>query len=295
METSLPKNWLPKFSAVWAGQAFSLLGSALVQFALVWWLTARTGSATVLALGTLVALLPTVLIGPPAGAFIDRHSRRWIMVFSDSFTALTTLWLVLLSAAGWMQVGHVFAAMFLRATAGAFQWPAMQASTTLMVPKRHLARVGGMNQALYGLLGIVAPPAGALLVLALPLNAVLAVDIVTALFAVLPLLAIGVPQPAAAAAADGGAAGGLWQDMRTGFRFLRAWKGGMQIIAVAIVVKFFLNPAFALLPILAVKYFGGGALEIGWLDAASGIGTVAGGLLLSVWGGFRKKIVTILF
>jgi DHA3 family macrolide efflux protein-like MFS transporter len=294
-ESSLPGNWLARFSAIWSGQAFSLLGSALVQFALVWWLTAETGSATVLAIGTMVALLPTVLIGPPAGAFVDRHSRRWIMVLSDSFAALTTLWLVILTSAGWMRIGHVFVAMFLRAAAGAFQWPAMQASTSLMVPKRHLARVGGMNQALYGLLGIVAPPTGALLVLALPLNAVLAIDIVTAAFAVLPLLAIPIPQPAAAVEAYGAPLGGIWRDMRAGFRFLRAWKGGVRMIVVAVIIKFFLNPAFALLPILAVKYFGGGALEIGWLDAASGIGAVAGGLLLSVWGGFRRKILTILF
>jgi len=265
-----------------------------VQFALVWWLTAQTGSATVLAIGTLVALLPTVLIGPMAGAFVDRHSRRLIMIAADSFVALVTLWLVILFALGRMQVGHIYAAMFLRAVAGAFQWPAMQASTSLMVPKQHLARVGGMNQALNGLLGMVAPPTGALLVMALPLNWVLLVDIVTAALAVLPLCVINVPQPAPAVEKLGEPRENLLEDMRAGFRYLLAWRGGMLMIAVAIVVKFFLNPAFSLLPILAVKHFHGGALEMGWLDAASGAGTVVGGVLLSVWGGFRRKIVTVL-
>lgn len=294
MEASLPKNWLIRFSIIWGGQAFSIFGSMLVQFALVWWLTARTGSATVLAIGTLVALLPTVLIGPLAGAFIDRHSRRWIMVIADFLVALITLWLMILFAMGWMQVGHVYAAMFLRATAGSFQWPAMQASTSLMVPKRHLARVGGLNQTLYGLLGIVAPPTGALLVMALPMQWVLAVDLITAALAVLPLLVIGVPQPAPRKEHPGESPKNLLDDMRSGFRYIRAWKGGMLIIVVAVVVKFFLNPAFSLLPILAVKHFGGGVLEMGWLDAASGVGTVAGGLLLSIWGGFRRRIVTVL-
>ena len=291
---SQPSNWKVPFFTIWTGQAFSLFGSMLVQFALVWWLTAQTGSATVLAIGTLVALLPTVLIGPMAGAFVDRHSRRMIMIAADSFVALVTLWLVILYALGGMQVGHVYAAMFLRAAAGAFQWPAMQASTSLMVPKQHLARVGGMNQALNGLLGMVAPPTGALLVMALPLNWVLAVDIVTAALAVLPLCVIDVPQPAPAAEKPGEPHENLLEDMRAGFRYLFAWKGGMLIIGVAVVVKFFLNPAFSLLPILAVKHFGGGALEMGWLDAASGVGTVVGGVLLSVWGGFRRKIVTVL-
>jgi len=295
METSLPKHWLTKFATIWAGQAFSLFGSMLVQFALVWWLTAQTGSATVLAVGMLVALLPTVLIGPLAGAFIDRHNRRMIMIVADSLVALITLWLVILNALGTMQVGHVYAAMFLRAVAGTFQWPAMQASTSLMVPKQHLARLGGLNQALYGLLGIVAPPTGALLVMALPLHLVLAVDIVTAALAVLPLLVISVPQPAQPAENPDEPRKNLLGDMRAGFQYLRAWKGGMLMISVAVVVKFFLNPAFALLPILAVKYFGGGALEIAWMDAAYGVGAVAGGLLLSVWGGFRRKVVTVLW
>jgi DHA3 family macrolide efflux protein-like MFS transporter len=294
METSLPKRWPAKFAVIWTGQAFSLFGSMLVQFALVWWLTAKTGSATVLAVGTLVALLPTVLIGPLAGAFVDRHSRRWIMIIADSLVALVTLGLMILYAVGAMQVGYVYAAMFLRAAAGSFQWPAMQASTSLMIPKKHLARVGGLNQALNGLLGIVAPPTGALLVLALPLQWVLAVDIITAALAVLPLCVVNIPQPASAAVDPSEPRQNLLEDMRVGFRYLLAWKGGMLMIAVAVVVKFFLNPAFALLPILAVKFFRGGALEIGWLDAASGFGAVAGGLLLSVWGGFRRKVVTVL-
>jgi DHA3 family macrolide efflux protein-like MFS transporter len=293
-EIPLPKHWLAKFSIIWGGQAFSIFGSMIVQFALVWWLTSLTGSAIVLTAGTLVALLPTVFLGPLAGVFVDRHSRRWTMVIADSLVALITLWLMILIALGWMKIGHVYAAMFLRAAAGTFQWPAMQASTTLMVPKKHLARVGGLNQTLYGLLGIVAPPTGALLVMALPLHWVLAVDLITAALAVLPLIVIGVPQPAAPPVSREEPRKNLWQDMRTGFRYILAWKGGMLIILVAVVVKFFLNPAFSLLPILAVKHFGGGALEMGWLDAASGVGTVAGGLLLSVWGGFKRRIVTVL-
>jgi DHA3 family macrolide efflux protein-like MFS transporter len=294
IELPLPKNWLARFSTIWAGQAVSLFGSMLVQFALVWWLTSKTGSAVVLTVGTLIALLPTVVIGPLAGAFVDRHSRRWMMVIADSLVALITLWLVIINILGWMQVGHVYAAMFLRAAAGTFQWPAMQASTSLMVPKKHLARVGGLNQTLYGMLGIVAPPTGALLVMVLPLQWVLAIDIITAALAVLPLLVIGVPQPPAPVAKPEEPRKNLLDDMRMGFRYIRAWKGGMLMIAVAVVVKFFLNPAFALLPILAVKHFNGGAPEMGWLDAASGVGTVAGGLLLSVWGGFKRRIVTVL-
>jgi len=78
------KNWKAPFFTIWTGQAFSLLGSQLVQFALVWWLTKTTGSATVLATATLVALLPQVLLGPLAGALIDRWNRRLVMIMATA-------------------------------------------------------------------------------------------------------------------------------------------------------------------------------------------------------------------
>ena len=141
-----PARWAPRFFAIWTGQAFSLLGSMLVQFALVWWLTQTTGSATVLAMATLVAVLPGIVIGPFAGALVDRWNRRLIMIVADSLIALVTLGLIFLYATGRMEVWHVYVAMFLRAALGGFHWPAMQSSTSLMVPKEHLARVAGLNQ-----------------------------------------------------------------------------------------------------------------------------------------------------
>ena len=204
MSTAPPASapWARRFFAIWTGQAFSLLGSALVQFALIWWLTSSTGSATVLATATLFGVLPQVVIGPFAGALVDRWNRRAVLMAADSLVAVTTLGLILLSAAGLMQVWHIYAAMLLRATFGAFQFPAFGASTSLMVPDAHLARVSGLNQGIHGLMSIVAPPLGALLLGVLPLRAVLAVDLVTAAFALLPLLFIAIPQPAQRDLAD---------------------------------------------------------------------------------------------
>ncbi|MCS7283806.1 MAG: MFS transporter [Anaerolineae bacterium] len=128
-QRSLPSNWATRFFTIWTGQAFSLFGSMLVQFALVWWLTKITGSATVLALATMVALLPQVFLGPFVGALVDRWNRRLVMMVTDSLIALTTLVLAALAAAGAMQVGHVFLVMFLRSVGGVFHWAAMQAST----------------------------------------------------------------------------------------------------------------------------------------------------------------------
>jgi DHA3 family macrolide efflux protein-like MFS transporter len=288
------ENWKPRFFTLWTGQAFSLFGSSLVGFALVWWLTVTTGSATVLATATLVAMLPQIVLSPFAGVVVDRASRRLVMLAADSLTALFTLVLVWLFASGQAQVWHVYAIMFIRSAAGAFHFPAMQASTSLMVPEQHLSRVAGMNSTLQGLMSIAAPALGALLVSVLPMHQVMMIDIVTALFAIVPLLFIAVPQPKreAHAHSEGAAKPTFMADLREGVRYVLAWRGLTIILGMAMLINFLLTPASSLTPILVTKHFGGGAPQLALMEATWGIGMIAGGLFLSVWGGFKRRVFT---
>jgi len=293
---SLPQNWAARFFTIWTGQAFSLFGSALVQFALVWWLTQKTGSATVLATASIFALLPQILIGPFAGTIVDRASRRLIMIIADSVIALATVALILLFWSGKVEVWHVYAILAIRSVGGAFHRPAMLASTSLMVPDRHLARVAGADQTLDGLQSIIAPPLGALLIGLLPMQQVLMVDVVTAAMAVLPLLFIAIPQPVQmeTGAGAGQPKPSFLEDFREGFRYVAAWPGLMAILVMATIFNFLLYPSVALIPLLVTQHFKLGVIELGWLDAAIGVGLTVGGLVLSVWGGFRRRTVTLL-
>ena len=268
-------RWKAPFFTIWTGQAFSLLGSFLVGFALVWWLTAETGSATILALGTLFQMLPQLVLGVVAGALVDRWNRRLVMIVADSVTALATVALMILFASGQIQIWHVLVLMMIRSAGGAFHWPAMQATTSLMVPEAQLTRVAGLNQTINGLLSIVSPPLGALLVMALPMQQVLVIDVATALLAVVPLLFIDLPQPAPKAPdAEGRPAAPttVWRDMVEGFQYVRAWRGMLIVIGIAILLNLVLNPAFSLLPLLVTEHFGGGAPELGWMNSSWGSG-----------------------
>jgi DHA3 family macrolide efflux protein-like MFS transporter len=214
----LRPRWQIPFFSIWTGQQFSLIGSSLAQFALVWWLTETTGSATVLATGTLISLLPGVFLGPFVGALVDRWDRRRVMIVADGLIALVSAWLAYLFWTGAMRVEHVYVIMLARAIGGAFHWPAMQASTSLMVPDEHLSRVAGLNQTMQGAVSIVSPPLGALLLGILPLHFIMAIDVITAAFAIAPLFFVGIPQPprrAGAVAAEGGGPS-LWADVREG-------------------------------------------------------------------------------
>jgi len=293
-QQSIPKNWAARFFTIWAGQGISLFGSALVQFALVWWLTQKTGSATVLALATLVAMLPRIILGPFAGALVDRWNRRLILIISDGTIALFSLLLAWLFATGKVEIWHIYAIMAVRSLGGAFHFPAMSASTPLLVPNEQLTRVNGLNQTLQGINGLVAPPLGALLLGLFQTQAVLLIDVITAATAILPLLFISIPQPRRLEEQTQTEEISLLEDIRIAIRYIRNWPGLVAVILMALFLNSLLTPTGALMPLLVTKYFEKGALELGFLQSAQGVGVILGGFILSVWGGFKKKITTTL-
>lgn len=287
------KRLMRRFFVIWGAQAFSLVGSALVQFALVWWLTIETGSASVLALAMTMAMLPQIAIGPFAGALVDRWNRRQVMIWADVSIALATVVLIALFAMDVVQVWHIYIVLLVRSVGASFHWPAMAASTTLMVPEKHLARVGGLNQAVQGTVSIAAPALAAALLLVLPMWGVLSLDVVTAAIAVAPLLFIRIPQPVKRADGEGRPSSVL-SDMGDGLRFLRAWRGAMTLIVMIMVINLLFTPAAALMPILVTSYFGKGLVEFATMEIVTGASFVVGGLALGAWGGFKKKVVTML-
>lgn len=300
-ESSKTRGWMAPFFLIWTGQAVSLLGSQLVQFALIWWLTRTTGSATVLATAVLVSLLPQIVLGPLAGAIVDRWNRRMLMMVADSLIALATVGLAVLFWTGLVQIWHVYALMLLRSAFGLFHWSAMQASTSLMVPKEHLSRVQGLNQMLNGVMNIGSAPLGALLLVWLPMQGILAIDIVTATIAVSCLFFVAIPQPErhlftypAGPAGPAEVKLGLWQDVCDGLRYVWAWPGLMLIAGLATLINLLLNPTNALQPLLVTNHFHGQAFHLAWMESAWGVGVVAGGVTLSAWGGFRRRVITSL-
>jgi len=285
-------RWAPLFFTIWGGQVFSLLGSRIVQFALVWWLTMQTGSGLVLAKATIAALVPGIICGIIVGPLIDRWNRRHVMLIADSLIAAASLGLALLFAFDLIQVWHIYVIMFLRSIGGSFHWPAMQASTTLMVPEKHYSRVAGLNQALAGAANIIGPLVGAFLIAVLPMEGILGIDVLTAAIAVIPLLLIAVPQPKKAA---GAVQMTFLHDMLEGWRFVASWRGVMWTVLIAMLLNFLLAPASTLLPLLVVNHFEKKELFFAGLQTATGFGVIAGGLLLTAWGGFKKRMATALF
>lgn len=270
------------------GQSVSMLGTQAVQFGLIWWLTVQTGSPTVVAGATLLALIPRALLGPLVGALVDRWDRRRIMLAADSVMAASALLLAGLFALDAVALWHVLLLLLLRGIGELFHESAMLASMSLMAPESELTRVQGVVQSIAGLLLIAAPPLGALLYAALPMPALVAVDAATALFAIVPLLVTPIPRPERTVEA----APSILAESAAGFRYLASRRGHLALLTMAATINLFMVPAFSLLPVL-VHDEGAGAGRLALVSASFGIGMLAGGLLLGVWGGFDRRITTV--
>jgi len=263
----------------------------VVEFALAWYLTRETGSATILATAMLVAMLPQIVLGPLIGAFIDRWNRKLIMIFSDLAIAVTTVGLALLFLAGIIQIWHIYTAMILRSIGQTFQFPAMQAAVATIVPEKDLARANGFNQTLQGIISIASPPLGAFLMEMLPMQSVLAVDIGTAVVAIGCMIVLTIPQPARTTL---NLKPSVIGDMVQGFRYLWSKRGLTILLGLVAVLNFFGMPPFTLLPMLVKQTLGGDVIKLGWLNMMFGVGMILGGVLLGLWGGFKKRVITSL-
>ena len=285
-------RWQVPYFSMWTGQAISLLGSRVVAFAVIWWLTATSGSYTVLAMATLVGLLPEIILGPFVGVLVDRWNRRLVMMAADAGVALVSLLLAYLFWIEATEIWHIYLVLFTRSLIGSFHWPAFMASTALMVPDEHLTRINGLNQGVGGLINIIGPPLGALLMATISMAGIMMLDVLTAAIAIIPLLFIAVPQPRRAELE--GEPSSYWAELRQGFDYIMNWRGLLALVALAVVIKIALTPAFSLMPLLVFDYFEGTAAQFGLMEAALGIGIIVGGLILAVWGGFKRRIFTSL-
>lgn len=275
MDAHSQSSWKRTFLTIFAGQAFSLLGSSAVNFALVIWLTQTTGSAAVLAYASIAALLPQAVVGPFAGPYIDRWSRRATMISADAFIALTSVGLIAVFATGTPPVWVVIVFIGLRSVGAAFHTPASQAAIPMYVPQNQLLRVAGWNQMLHSGVAMTGPVLGAFMMGVLPLQYIIATDVLGAALAIGSLLLVRIPHPERATS-DDQAPRGVLPEMAAGWRELTAHRGLLALAIVISVVAFIYIPVSALFPLMTLGHFSGTPIGASIVELAFG-----GGMLLS--------------
>src|SRR5581483_1838836 len=281
------------FTVVWLGQIVSVLASSMSQFALTIFVFEKTGSATALGLMQVFFITPFLLISPIAGVMVDRHNRKLMMMVSDLTAGLATLAVLVLQAFGLLHYWHLYIASVVYGLGNAFQWPAYSAAISTMVSKEQYGRANGMMSLIEAGPGVLAPLlAGALLPL-IGLTGILFFDVATFLLAIGALLIVHIPQPPRTEEGQQGA-GSIWKEAAYGFKYIFARPSLLGLQLIFFMGNLFSGIAFTLVSPMILSRTANNSSTLGFILSLGAGAGVVGGVIMSAWGGFRKRVHGVL-
>ena len=293
MEELANESTFRSYMFFWSGQLVSLMGSLVVQFAIIWWITEETGSAFYLSIGTFLYFIPMVLLTPITGVLADRMNRKTLIILADSSQALVTVWIIgLFYYTNPVQnpIGLILINS-LRGVCQAFHMPTVSAIVPTMVPKDKLSRINGVGFLFTSLIQLIGPVIGAVLMAFYTLDLVLWVDIFTFSIAVIPLLLIKIPNVK-----------GLIENLKetNDLSFIKEFKEGIKIIKfipgmmtllfLDMLVNFLIAPINVLLPLYIFETHSGSAISLATVMLFLNAGMILGGLITALKKEWKYKM-----
>ena len=285
-DAALPKNWKRTIITIWIGQAFSILTAYSAMYAGVWYVTEAADSPLMLAVASLCALLPQGILSPIGGVVADKYNRKYVMIISDLFVGLGALILGVIVAMGHVSIGLVLAMSILRSVGQAFHIPAMESTTPLLVPKRHLVRINTLNQSLWSMSLIVGPVFGIFLYTTIGFQMVLFLNTFGCLCAVTALLFATIP----VVRDESEDAQHPLKSLKAGFATLAQDRGLMIMGLVIVGVMAMYTGIDSLFPLMTYDQFNGDGYMASMVEAAYGVMSLIGSVILFIWGGGRHLL-----
>ncbi len=283
-------KWKQYFLMIWTGQAISLITSAILQMAIIFYLTEKTGSAMVLSIASLAGFLPYAVFGPVIGVLVDRYDRKKIMIGADLMIAASAALLAMIALYMELPVWMVMVVLFIRSIGAAFHSPALSAVTPLLVPEEQLTKCAGYSQSLQSISYILSPAAAAFLYSVWELNAIIAMDVLGALIACITVALVPLPK---LSADEQSLKQNFMKELKEGFAALKENRGLFALLLIGTLYMFVYMPINALYPLISMEYFSGTPIHVSITEIAYATGMLAGGLLLGLLGKFKKRILLI--
>jgi DHA3 family macrolide efflux protein-like MFS transporter len=281
------------FLVVWIGQVVSLVGTGVTRFALTIWAWQITGTATALALVGFFSFTPAILISPIAGALVDRWDRRRAMMLSDLAAVTSTLVVLFLFSTGQLEVWHLYVTGAVTGFFSAFQFPAYSATVTLMVSKEQYGRASGLlSMAQFGS-NVVSPILAALALPIIGIGGILVIDVITFCIALFTLLFVSFPRLVISEVGVT-SRGSLWTESLFGFRYIRARPSLFGLQLIFFTLNLVINFAVTLFSPMILARSGNDSAMLGLVQSTLGAGGLIGSIILSIWGGPRRKIHGVL-
>ena len=291
-ETKAPSGMFG-FTIVWLGQIISVLASAMSQFGLTIWMFQQTESATALGLMQVFFITPFLLISPIAGVMVDRHNRKVMMMVSDLMAGIATILILIFQALGILEFWHLYFASVIYGLGNAFQWPAYSAAISTMVPKEQLGRVNGMMSLVEAGPHVIAPLLAGVLLPLIGLTGILFFDVATFILAIGALMIVHIPQPPRTEEGEQGR-GSIWKEAAYGFKYIFARPSLLGLQLTFFMGNLFAGIGFTLLAPMILSKTGNDSLILGSAQTAGAVGGVIGGIIMSAWGGFTRRVHGVL-
>ncbi len=300
MATTVNKQSFLAYLYFWVGQAISVLGSTIVQFVLIWWIVVEYKDPLYLSLAYLLAIGVQVIFMPLAGVFVDRWNRKLILFVSDFLQAVGAVLLIILfviksSFSAETLYWLVICLLCFRGIMNSFHVPAARAIIPLMVPRRHLDRLNGLQVLVYGVINITGTTIGAVLYQLFPLDIIIWIDCITFLIAVIPLIFINIPKiEKKIAVFEVNGVQSFFGEFRDGLHIIKTKKGLISLILVMALINFIEIPIIVLGPFFVYITHGGAVQDLALVVAASQLGLLLSGLILLIKKGSNKKVLIII-
>lgn len=282
------KNWKSKYITIWSGQTISLLTSSILQMSIVWYMTQKTSSAAVLSFATLIGYLPAAFLGLFIGSLIDRYNKKIVMVLADGFIALVGLVLFFVGLSGDIDIWVIFVVLLFRSFGTAFHYPALLATTPLIVPEEELTRFAGISQSLESVSMVVSPALAAILFGHFDLPLIIFLDVIGALIAMLALVIVKIPKNEVNHSKTN-----IFEESMDGLKELKRVKGMMSLMVIGALYAIVYFPIGTLYPFMSIEYFKATISESGIVETMFSIGTLLGAMFIGVYGNKIKKIPAI--
>ncbi len=282
-------NHVKSYLLFLVGQVQSQLGSIIVQFVIILWITLEYQSTFYLGLASFVGFAPMVIATLFTGVLVDRYNRKAIIIIVDFLQALVTLLLVYLFWAEIVTITHILLILAARAFLQAFHMPATEAIVPLMVPKDKLSRINGLRQFSDGASGIIGPVLAVFLLNYWEIRLILLLDPLTFILAIIPVLFIEIPSPKKKKEKKEKLS--FKVEFSEGISFILKKPGLLPLILLFSVLNFFFNPLLVLLPMFIIQTHAKGKDEIAFMMVLLQIGYISGSILMMVWKGFKRKIL----
>ncbi|MFX1278974.1 MAG: MFS transporter [Promethearchaeota archaeon] len=292
MESSPTKHTQQSYLFFWGGQLFSLLGSSIIQFVIVWWIAEGTKSPIMVSIAFFLGSLPMVIVPPIIGVFIDRWNRKLTIAIADSLQASITFIIILFFVFDIANVWLVMIMNFFRGICQAIHFPTVNVIIPLMIPKKNLSRMNAINYFFTGIIRVIGPIVAGTFLIFFKIEQILWADIITFFIAIIPLLLIRIPR--INLKKDSKQKRNFFKDFKSGISILKSVRS-LLILIIFISVINLLNMPFTTLMSLYIIQHSGAEQEFALVSAFLQGGIVIGALIAFIKKGWKHKELIILY